>query len=106
LPAGNVDSVKVLGHLGDVDGVQSTVGERSSLVLGVLLKETVELLSLNGRREFGLQGASLLGDFGSGVDTLGVLPSGLGPPFLNLLDFVLESLLFGLEINFAVGHCI
>lgn len=95
LPSGNVDGVEVLGHLGHLDGVKGTVGERGSVLLLVLLEQLVQLVGLLGRSLGDLDGSSSRGNVLGGVDTLGVLPSGGGPPLLDLLDFVVESLLFG-----------
>lgn len=110
LPARDVDGLDVLGHLSDLDGIQSTEGVGGGLVLAVVLEELPELLGLDVGSVLSLDVAAL-GDNGLGrVRTSDEGEALGGPPGLDLSDLLLEAGLLGVDEGsgggVSVNHCV
>lgn len=74
--------------------------------LEALFKDVPQLLGLGTARVFHLEvaalGDNLLGSKGS----LGVLPSGVFPPGLDLLDFLCKEIILGIGVDSRVHHVV
>lgn len=127
LPARNVNGVEVLGHLGDHGGFETTIGVARDLVLlrsytlaklsplfalepartanlEVVLEDTPELFGLDVGRVVDRQGPTLGHNLLSREGTLGVPPSRVLPPGLDIVDLLLVlSILVFKETHCAGG---
>ena len=97
LPAGDVDGVKVLGHLSDHDRVQAAVGEAGLAVLEAALECVPQFLAHSVVGIFLLYRAALRNNLLGSKGTARVAPSAVLPPLLDSLHLGLEGFLLGVD---------
>ena len=103
MPARDIDSVEVLGHLSDHDRVETAIREASLAGLEVVLQCVPQLLAHLVVGILLLDRAALGDDLLSSERTTSVAPSAVRPPLLDGLDLGVEGCLLGFE-RVVVGH--
>jgi hypothetical protein len=132
LPSGNIDGVEVLGHLCDGGRFHAAIGvtgifgllfdlatgspifprsgegsaEAATTYRETVLKNVPKLLGLSIAGVVDLQVASLRDNLFCGEGSLGVPPTGITPPCLDLLDLLCEDLVFMVRVHGLVDHVV
>lgn len=104
LPPRYVDSVEVLGHLGDHGGLQAAIGVAGVLALEAALEDAPQLLRLGVTGVLNLEMAALGNDLLGSEGALRVPPSFAAPPLLDLGHLLGEQLVLPARIHGGISH--